>query len=91
MGVPVVSLAGVTHASRVGVSILENVGLSELVALNTDQYVDTAVALIKNPARLQEYRYSLRERLRRSQLLDAVSFTTDLERVYRQMLDQTHN
>lgn len=88
MGVPVVTLAGATHATRVGVSILENVGLSELIALNADQYVDIAVALAKNPAHLQEYRSSMRTRLRNSQLLDADAFTDDLERAYRWMLDQ---
>lgn len=89
MGVPVVTLAGTTHASRVGVSILENVGLPELIALNADQYVAIAVALAKNTARLQGYRNSLRKRLRSSPLLGAVSFTADLERAYLQMLD--HN
>jgi predicted O-linked N-acetylglucosamine transferase (SPINDLY family) len=88
MGVPVVTLAGATHATRVGVSILENVGLSELIALNADQYVDIAVALANNPAHLQEYRSSMRTRLRNSQLLDADAFTDDLERAYRWMLDQ---
>jgi len=32
MGVPVVSLAGKVHMSRVGVSLLSNVGLAELIA-----------------------------------------------------------
>ena len=89
MGVPVVTLAGTTHASRVGASLLINSGLPELIALNADKYVNIAVALAKNPIRLQEYRTSLRTQLQNSQLLDASSFTADLERAYRQMLD--HN
>jgi protein O-GlcNAc transferase len=88
MGVPVVTLAGATHASRVGVSILENVGLPELIAVNTDQYVDIAAALAKNPERLQEYRQTLRTLLLGSRLLDAVAFTSGLEQAYRWMLDQ---
>ena len=39
MGVPVVSLAGETHVSRVGASLLANVGLPELVARTTEEYV----------------------------------------------------
>ena len=35
MGVPVVTLRGKTHASRIGTSILENAGLPELVAANS--------------------------------------------------------
>ncbi|MCW5606371.1 MAG: tetratricopeptide repeat protein, partial [Burkholderiales bacterium] len=38
MGLPVVTLAGVTHVSRVGVSFLTNIGLPELVARDTDDY-----------------------------------------------------
>lgn len=88
MGVPVVTLAGATHASRVGVSILENSGLPELIAANTDQYVDIAATLAKNPERLQEYRQTLRTRLLCSRLMDAATFTSGLEQAYRWMLDQ---
>jgi predicted O-linked N-acetylglucosamine transferase (SPINDLY family) len=86
MGVPVVTLAGTNHASRVGTTILHSVGLSELVALNSDQYVDIAVALSKRPDRLKEYRHSLRPRMLSSQLMNAVNFTADLEKAYLKML-----
>ena len=33
MGVPPVTLAGQTHVSRVGVSLLSNIGLGELIAV----------------------------------------------------------
>lgn len=88
MGVPVVTLAGNTHASRVGVSILKNAGLSELIALNPDQYVAIATDLARTPARLQKYRDSLREQFSHSPLMDARTFTADLEQAYRRMLDR---
>jgi len=87
MGVPVVSLAGRTHASRVGMSILTNAGLPELIALNADQYVDIAVSLANNRARIQEYRNSLREQLICSSMTDASSFTADLEHAYQRMIE----
>ncbi|HXE97766.1 MAG TPA: tetratricopeptide repeat protein, partial [Dongiaceae bacterium] len=90
MGVPVVTLAGTSHAARVGVSILNNVGLSELIAQSADQYVDIAAGLAKNPARLRDYRASLRTRLLNSRLMDAGTFTADLEQAYRRMVDQLH-
>ena len=37
MGVPVVTLAGASHAGRVGVSMLTNVGLPDLVARDEDE------------------------------------------------------
>ena len=45
MGVPVVTLAGQTHVSRVGVSLLSNVGLKELIAESADDYARIAVTL----------------------------------------------
>lgn len=86
MGVPVVTLAGKTHASRVGLSILENSGLRELVALNADQYVEIAVTLARDSERLLQYRHSLREQLSRSPVTDAKMFTVNLEQAYKRML-----
>ena len=60
MGVPVVSLAGETAVGRGGKSILSNVGLGELAARRTRQYVQTAIALAESPSRLVELRGSLR-------------------------------
>lgn len=86
MGVPVITLAGATHASRVGVSILENSGLHELIAWNADQYVQNAIALAHAPGRLVKYRFTLREQLSCSPLTDADRFTGDLERVYSELI-----
>ena len=85
MGVPVVTLAGPTHRSRVGLTLLSAVGLSELTATTPQQYVDLAVTLAGEPARLRALRDSLRERVRLSPLTDARRFTENLESAYRQM------
>ncbi|HEX8523830.1 MAG TPA: tetratricopeptide repeat protein [Tepidisphaeraceae bacterium] len=79
MGVPVISLAGTTHVSRVGVSLLTNAGLQELVARDVERYCDQAVALAGDRARLASYRQHLRNRLEQSPLLDAKRFTSDVE------------
>jgi predicted O-linked N-acetylglucosamine transferase (SPINDLY family) len=85
MGVPVVSLAGQTHVSRVGVSLLHNVGLPELIGQNAEEYVRIAVALAQDRRRLEELRAGLRERMRQSPLLDWSSFARHMEAAYRQM------
>ena len=79
MGLPVVTLAGTTHVSRVGASMLTNVGLPELVASHEDRYVQIAVGLARDVARLHALRSTLRERMRASHLMDAPSFTRELE------------
>jgi predicted O-linked N-acetylglucosamine transferase (SPINDLY family) len=70
MGVPVVTLSGRLHAGRVTESIIRNVGLSDLVALNEDEYVAKAAALAADHARRAELRQTLRERLLQSPLCD---------------------
>jgi len=74
MGVPVVTLAGDRHASRVGVSLLSNVGLTDCIASSPAHYVQIAVALAADTARLTSLRHSLRDTLAASPLCDAPAF-----------------
>ncbi|MFM2420191.1 MAG: hypothetical protein RL385_4914, partial [Pseudomonadota bacterium] len=74
MGVPVVTRAGTTHASRVGVSILARVGLRDLVADSDDAYVAQAVALAQDLERRQALRGSLRARMSEGGLTDGLRF-----------------
>jgi predicted O-linked N-acetylglucosamine transferase (SPINDLY family) len=85
MGVPVVSLAGAAHVSRVGVSLLGNVGLPELVAQTPEQYVQIAADLAGDLPRLAELRRTLRGRMGQSPLMDAAGFAQGVEAAYRQM------
>ena len=85
-GVPVVSLAGNSHVARVGVSLLNAVGLADLVAQQPEDYVAIAVKLAADRARLRQLRTSLSERMKTSVLGDAEGFTRKLEGCYRQMV-----
>jgi predicted O-linked N-acetylglucosamine transferase (SPINDLY family)/glycosyltransferase involved in cell wall biosynthesis len=84
MGVPVVTLAGGTEASRSGASILAGLGMDALIAGGDDEYVRIAVSLAADPQRLAELRRDLRPRLERSPLTDAQRFVSQLERLYRE-------
>jgi predicted O-linked N-acetylglucosamine transferase (SPINDLY family) len=83
MGVPVITLAGDTHASRVGVSLLSAVGLPELIARTQEEYIALSVQLASDPQQLRSLRESLRERIARSPLTDAKRFILALEKCYR--------
>lgn len=85
MGVPVVTLAGRTHVSRVGVSLLSTISLPELIAQAPNEYVEIAVRLAKDLPRLGELRRMLRPRMRASPLMDGRRFADDTEAAYRQM------
>lgn len=74
MGLPVVSLRGGTHASRVGASLLSAAGAPEWIAHSEDHYVEVAVELARDAARLASIRAGLRGRLRASTLCDAPAY-----------------
>ncbi len=85
MGVPVITLAGVSHVGRVGVSQMSNLGLQELIARDTDHYVDIAVALANDVPRLAALRGAMRVRMSASPLMDAPRLTKNLEAAYDNM------
>ncbi|MBM4146322.1 MAG: tetratricopeptide repeat protein [Nitrospira sp.] len=85
MGVPVITLSGNTHASRVGMSLLSNVGLPELVAGTPDEYVEIAVKLAEDLNRLQLIRKRLRDMMSKSVLTDSKRFISSLEASYRKI------
>ena len=85
MGVPVITLAGDRHASRVGVSLLSNTGLPELVAQTEGEYIEIAVKLSGDTERLQSLRRGLRDMMRNSPLRKPERFIAELEERYRTM------
>ena len=85
MGVPVVTLAGQTHVTRVGTSLLTNLGLPELIAPNPDQFIQIATALALDRPRLRELHSTLRRRMEGSPLMDASSFARNVETAYHEI------
>ena len=93
MGVPVVTFAGNRHSARVGASLLRHIGLDALVAADIDDYVAKAIELARDPARLVEYRKTLRTRFAASPVMDGVGWTrrfeAAIEDVYRDAMGRT--
>ncbi|MDP9174237.1 MAG: tetratricopeptide repeat protein [Planctomycetota bacterium] len=85
MGAPVITLAGEHHRSRVGASILTNVGLGELIAKNAEEYTQKAVGLAGDLTKLGAMRAGLRPRMAKSPLMDAGRFAGNLEKLYQGM------
>jgi predicted O-linked N-acetylglucosamine transferase (SPINDLY family) len=85
MGVPVITLPGVTSLSRGSITGLVHVGLADLVADSPEEYVAIASRLAGDLPRLSQLRNSLRDRMKASTLCDEQRFTADLEAVYRQV------
>jgi predicted O-linked N-acetylglucosamine transferase (SPINDLY family) len=85
MGVPVVTLIGDRHASRVGLDLLTRVGLPELATPDAESYVRRAAELVEDLPALSSLRQGLRERMRQSPLCDAARFGRDFDAALRQM------
>ncbi|MSU71780.1 MAG: hypothetical protein EXS43_05505 [Opitutus sp.] len=86
MGVPVITLAGEEHRSRVGVSLLTAVGLQEWVAGSPAEYVVRAVELARDRPRLAALKAQLRGRMAASPLVDGRAFTAKLEAAFAAMM-----
>jgi predicted O-linked N-acetylglucosamine transferase (SPINDLY family) len=85
MGVPVITLPGKTAAGRAGVGILSTVGLPELIATSEDDFVRIAIELARDEPRRTEYRSTLRDRMKKSAMMDGKGFARKMENAYRQM------
>lgn len=85
VGVPVVTLAGATHAGRLGLDLLTAAGAEELVASSTDDYIRIAAALAGDRQRLARYHSALPQRLASSPLSDGQGLTRRLEDAYQRL------
>ena len=85
MGVPVITLTGKLHPSRVSYSILKNLGLDYLASENPVDFIATAKALSSNKTQLAEYRLGLRKLMEDSILCKTDLFAKQLAKVFNDM------
>ena len=79
-GLPYITLLGPSYVSRVGASILHQVGHPELIAKTEEAYVEYAVALALDKERLDNYKATIRADMMKSTLGDNKAFTREFER-----------
>jgi predicted O-linked N-acetylglucosamine transferase (SPINDLY family) len=84
-GVPIVTCAGETFASRVAGSLLRAVGLPELIASDFEEYFDIALALASDSLRFGALKEKLAANKFTAPLFDSVSYTSALEQLYEEM------
>ena len=85
MGVPVITLSGDRHVSRVGASILTNIDLTDFITYDSDNYIKKAVEMASDLDYLQTLRRELREKMLASKICDANSFAKDIETAYQEI------
>ena len=85
MGVPLITVPGDTFASRHSKSHLTTVGLPELIAKNTDDYIRLAVELAGNAERMAELRTGLRSWMANSPICDGEKFSDNFTAIMRKI------
>jgi len=79
---PLITLIGSSFASRHAASILNAVGLPELITESTEEYESLAVELATNPEKLSIIKAKLVKNLSSSLLLDTRLFSQNIESAY---------
>ncbi len=84
-GLPVLTCAGRSFASRVAASALTAVGLPELITSSLAEYEQRALELAREPGRLQALRAHLERQRSTSPLFDCAGYARHLECAYARM------
>jgi len=85
MGVPLVTLVGHTLMGRTGLSLLTSIKRQEWAAETIEGYVERAVDLAADVARLNDIRLTLRGHMESSPLMDYDGFAAHLATAFRSM------
>ena len=85
VGLPLVTLIGKSFVSRVAASLLNAVGLPELITTTSKAYESLAIELATNPKQLEKVKNKLLTNLPESPLYNSRLFTQHIELAYQEM------
>ena len=89
-GLPVLTLMGSSFASRVAASLLNAVGLPELITSTQEEYEALAIDLALSPNKLADIKLKLAKNRLTAPLFDTPLFTKNLESAYIKMYERYH-
>jgi len=87
-GLPVLTLMGQSFASRVAASLLNAIGLPELITNTQEEYESLAIELAMNPSKLAAIKLRLANNRLTYPLFDTPLFTKNLEAAYIKMFEK---
>jgi len=85
LGIPILTCAGESFAARMSASLLENLGVPELITYSLPDYETKAVQLARAPEQLARLRRALAERRRGHAFFDTDRYRRHLESAFRTM------
>ncbi len=87
-GLPVITLMGKSFASRVAASLINVIGLPELITNNREEYETLAIELAKSPEQLVSIKQKLVNNRLTTPLFDTPVFTKNLETAFEKMYER---
>ena len=90
-GLPVLTLTGQSFASRVAASLLNAIGLPELITATQEEYEALAIELAMNPKKLADTKLKLASNRLTAPLFDTPLFTKHIEAAYIKMYGRYQN
>jgi protein O-GlcNAc transferase len=87
-GLPVLTLAGSTFASRVATSLLNTLKLPELITYTQEAYEELAIELAGNPDKFNAIKTKLAANRLTTPVFDTVLFARHIENAYAQMFQR---
>jgi predicted O-linked N-acetylglucosamine transferase (SPINDLY family) len=88
MGVPMITLKGDRHASRMVASLMELVGLPEFVADSREKFIEIARTITSDLHHLNTLRASMRQRMLQSPVCENEKWVRELEEMYLRILNR---
>ena len=85
---PIITLIGQSFASRVAASLLNAIGLPELITYTQEEYEALAITLAQNPQKLLEIKLKLASNRLATPLFDTPLFVQNLEAAYLKMYER---
>lgn len=87
-GLPVLTKRGSTAQSRLAESLIRATGLPQLIVEDRKTYIETAIALANDPARLKEHQDALKAALPHAPLFDAKRMVRQFEFIYDHVIER---
>jgi len=87
-GLPVLTRIGESFAARVAASLLNAVGLPELITRSVDEYEQLAIRLASHPVEMEALKQKLSDERLSSKLFDTPLYVRHLEAAYTAMYDR---
>ena len=81
-GLPVLTFVGQSFVSRMGASLLNSIGIPELITTNQNDYESLAIELALNPKKLAEIKWKLSQNRLIEPLFNTSLFTKNLEAAF---------